>query len=161
MTDPLANANRRALLAIIHARPGLSFRALVQVSGLGSGTVRHHLTVMERHGLVWTLRVGSQLAHFGGSRPASADRRLAALAACCDPLDRALLDVVATQPVRGQRAFFEAAPATPRSSVMHRIQRLVTRGLLLRRDQGRWACYALAWQEQPWAAMATPQGVAA
>lgn len=49
---------RRKVLDLVVAEPGIHFRRLLQVSGLGSGTIHYHLSVLEREGYIQSRREG-------------------------------------------------------------------------------------------------------
>jgi hypothetical protein len=57
----LTHPVRAQLHDAAHARPGLILKDFVQVSGRAYAVVRHHVDVLERVGLLRTLRHGSQL----------------------------------------------------------------------------------------------------
>lgn len=50
--DLLENPRRSAVYQYVVAHPGANFREVVRGSLIASGTARHHLTILKRHGLV-------------------------------------------------------------------------------------------------------------
>jgi predicted transcriptional regulator len=145
---------RTAILDLLHERPGLCLRELGRELGIQMGTLRHHLSVLIRGGSVWTTQRGLRVLHF----PADVPRvPLVAIAAhVLDELDRQLLDL-ARRPIN-QKGVLDSAPVeVPRSTVQHRLRRLVAQGLLAARRQGRLIIYEA--QVRPQAVL--PVGVAA
>jgi hypothetical protein len=118
---------RQAILAVLAAHPGCTFRGVARQAGIPSGCVRHHLNVLERQSRAWSTRIGGRLAIFAGTKPDHA--QWVAVQHLPDSLDRRLLNLAANGPVRGQQTFFPACPDTPPSTVQHRLARLV-----------RWVC---------------------
>ena len=49
---------RKALMSHVEGQPGIHFRDLLRLSGLGSGTVHYHLYVLEREGFITCRRDG-------------------------------------------------------------------------------------------------------
>lgn len=132
----LEHPRRARLLAAITAEPGLTFRQLVQSTGIPAGTVRHHLTILERCGLVRIERDGGALRHF--LEGASPEDRLAVTLERRG-LDRVYAFVAVHGPVN-QKTILDAMPYS-RSTTQHKVQRLVQRGLMELKRQGRLCMY--------------------
>lgn len=124
------NANRERILSTLGAFPGQSFRAVARLSNLASGTARHHLELLVRNGFAWREHLGGRDAYFAGARPRQAEERALKVAQIVDALDRAILEVLANGPVRGQASFFAALPRRPRATIQVRLRRLTAWGIL-------------------------------
>lgn len=57
-SDVLELESRRSVLTIVGSHPGVHFRELQRLSGLGVGTLHYHLSVLERESLVVARREG-------------------------------------------------------------------------------------------------------
>ena len=136
------NPRRQAILEALVQHPGSSFRGLARRAGIPTGTCRHHLNMLERDRRAWSTRIGGRLAIFVGTKPAQAE--WVAVQHMPDALDRRLLTLVEHGPVRGQNTFLNAAADTPKSTVQHRLHRLVRWGVLRVHHQGRWLIYTLS-----------------
>ncbi len=152
---PQDPANRLAVLAAIRAQPGLTFRGVVRVSGIAAGTAGHHVAMLERAQHAWTIHVGFRRLHFPGPRPAMESDQARHLVAALDELDRSLLGFIAAHPGAAQGDVVKAFVPRQRSSIQHRLGRLVKRGFVATRLSGRYVLYT-AVTDVPVLAMATP-----
>jgi DNA-binding transcriptional ArsR family regulator len=121
--------NRRHVYESVAISPGIGFRQLVRASGLGAGTVRHHLNVLIRHGILDERRAGSRIAFFHAGATTPAWRGVVALR---DPSLRELHAFALTTPGSCQRFFIDAMARRgwPRTTTVHRLARLERHGLL-------------------------------
>lgn len=60
---------RRKVMDQIVARPGIHFRALLKATGLGSGTLHYHLSVLEREGFLRFDRMGREKRFYPRTAP--------------------------------------------------------------------------------------------
>lgn len=133
-----SHPRRQLILDLLQEQPGLCVRELARATGIQMGSLCHHLRLLARSGRVWTTKRGVRLLHF----PASVRcEPLAAIAAHdLDELDRLLLSL-ARRPIP-QKGVLDSAPeGVPRSTVQHRLARLVAQGLLATRREGRLLIY--------------------
>lgn len=137
--EALRHPRRSRIQALVAARPASTFRQLVRCSGIPAGTLRHHLSILSRTGLVRVERDGVRLRHF----PAGLDAR-ARLAATLER--QGLAEVYGFVAVHGpvsQHVVLDGLGG-PRSTTQHRLKRLVRFGVLSERPQGRRRLYAVA-----------------
>lgn len=128
---------RARLMAILAESPGLGLRQLGCRSGIPLGTLAHHLALLIRSGAVWTTRHGPRLLHFPAPRlDGPTPVRLAVEAHALDDFDRDLIAYLRAAP-QVQKRIIERYPDLPRSTVQHRLARLVKWGFLTVREQGR------------------------
>jgi DNA-binding transcriptional ArsR family regulator len=141
----LAVPNRRRVHQAVAADPGAGFLELVRACGLGAGTVRHHLTVLAKHGLVAERRHGARTAFFEARACGDAWRGVVALR---DPSLRLLHAAVAAAPGGSQSAFVQAMArhGWTRTTTQHRLARLERHGLL---RSGRGLRAKLYWASPP------------
>lgn len=64
VSDPLHNARRALLYRVVVANPGATFRQVAAKAGLAPGVARHHLSVLERNGLIVQRQHNSTLRFF-------------------------------------------------------------------------------------------------
>jgi predicted transcriptional regulator len=132
----------------VQATPGASFRQIVRETGIPAGTARHHLSVLIRRRRVWYTRMGCRLAHFTGERPQSGMGVIRAVTATFDELDGRLYLAARDQGPLCQKDLVAVAPdVVPRSTVQHRIKRLVRLGILRETPMGRRCMYAVRWSD--------------
>jgi DNA-binding MarR family transcriptional regulator len=86
--------SRQLLLRLIREHPGIHPRLLCRASGLGWGTVNHHLGMLERMGLV-RIRPGRPSRVFAAEVPAAHERGLVRLH---DATDLRILALLRHQP---------------------------------------------------------------
>jgi DNA-binding transcriptional ArsR family regulator len=130
---------RAAILQVVRETPGQNFLALGRRLGVAPGTLRHHLAVLTRTGLLRLEPVGSRLAIL----PADERRSPAVVALLCDPDLAALRDFVASRGRVYQRQIIQAFPA-PRSTTNNRLKRLAAGCALRVQRQGRCLFYEAA-----------------
>ena len=135
--------NRRRVLTVIAANPGVSFRVLARLCGMPSGTVRYHLEVLLRQERVWSVRYEVRLLHFAGARPPSPAAVAQAVRGTLDELDQRILVHVAQSPGLPQKSLLALGLAL-RSTMQNRLARLARRGFLAMHPQGRLRTYCLA-----------------
>jgi predicted transcriptional regulator len=122
----------------------LGFRSLARQSGIASGTARHHLGILERQDLIWTQRRDQRLLHFPGPKPALELQRANQVRATLDFVDRAFLAYVDARGCVHQKMVLAAYCMMPRSTVQHRLKRLVRWGVLTETWMGRYKAYRIA-----------------
>jgi predicted transcriptional regulator len=138
--DALDHPRRQQLLALIREDPGASFRAIARLLDMQAGTVRHHLNVLRRSGLI-VERIHGATTRFFDAEARDDDwvgtvlRRDADLATLHDWLK---LNPRASQ---GQVLHAMAAKGWQRSTTQHRLKRLVEGGLAAVFAQGRYKLY--------------------
>ena len=139
---PAPHPRRGAILALLEAEPGLCFRELMRRTGIGAGSLDHHVRRLVRAGMVWRVRHGPRILHFATDGPRRV--REAVMRHGLDPVDQAILAWSRTAGPRRQLAFLDAPPAQgmPRSSVQHRLGRLVRQGFLHADRKGRSLVYS-------------------
>lgn len=127
--DVLGLPNRRRIHDIVLEHPGISFRELVLSTGLGAGTVRHHLTVLVGHAIFVEQQFGARAVFFlTGAAPAQWE----SVVALRDQALRELHSVALAFPGGNQRAFVEimAERGWLRTTTVNRLARLERHGLL-------------------------------
>jgi predicted transcriptional regulator len=132
--DVLASSRRRAVLALVQARPGIHLRALSRELGVSTATVRHHLRHLFLHGLVVEAREGNRMAIYDAktSRPAPPlevlqDREMRRL--------HGWLEAEGGMPVASAVRHAMQAWGWSRSTAYHRLGRLVATGLAVQEMQ--------------------------
>lgn len=128
--DPLENDARQRVFEAVRAAPGTYIAGIVDRTDIPRSTVRYHLRVLEREGLVAGETIGGKHRY----APASAD--IALEAALEDGPTAAVLEAVARfEPVNvgGLADELDRAPST----VSHHLDRLVDDGLVERQRDGR------------------------
>lgn len=139
-----AEARRECIESAIQSHPGLSFRQVVAATRIPAGTTRHHLSVLVRAGRVWYTQLGGRLAHFAGAKPASAVMRRDVVAASFDEIDGRIYWHVRDEGPVSQGEILALFSDESKSTLQHRIKRLVRFGLLAERAQGRYKLYEVA-----------------
>lgn len=127
----LANANRRRILAAVQAEPGLTVTGLVERTGRAEVVVRHHLRMLERHGLIATRLDGRARRSYALDTRLDRDaitRRLLLNDATRRRLAEALLPGRVTQ-----RLLVERTGVSQRL-VSYHLRRLESAGLLVRHE---------------------------
>lgn len=137
--EALENPRRRQVLDEVTNNPGFSFSGLVRATGLATGTVRHHLTVLKRLGFIQSATRGNTIRFY----PVGIERsRRDALAVLQDPACRELCVKVAERPGIIQKELMDAfAPSMPRSTVQFKLIQLRTAEVLLATRVGRRLIY--------------------
>ncbi|MHB8634060.1 MAG: winged helix-turn-helix transcriptional regulator [Thermoplasmatota archaeon] len=135
--DPLVHPRRMTIYGYIRDHPGATFREVVRGGLAASGTTRHHLNILCRHGLVVERRHHHTLRFFENHGRFDAD--WADVVVLREPSLRVLQDWLQGHPGAHQREVV-AGMATlgwSRSTSQHRLRRLVDAGLVSVRPQGR------------------------
>lgn len=81
LSRPLSNENRRHVLQVIDANPGIHFRAIQRATGLGNGALVYALRVLSSAGLVHSTRVMGRKVYgiASGDGPGVPDALLASI----------------------------------------------------------------------------------
>lgn len=140
----LEHPKRQRIFAYIQEHPGANFREVSRETGIAAGTVRHHLTVLERAGHI------VEHAHQGTIR----------LFENHGKFDATWVDAVLLRepPLAQLHAWLKEHPSVPqkdaleamelqgwsRSTTQHRLARLVAGGVLTLRLQGRLKIYSVS-----------------
>jgi predicted transcriptional regulator len=139
--DQVMAGRRLVLVEILQAQPGLCFRALVRTSGLSAGTTAHHLGVLQRHELAWSIRHGPRRRFFAGRRPTDDVAVGMAREAGLDAAMTHVLAYVREHPMSAQLDIVAAFRSTPPSTVQHVLVRLEREQFLTRTFVGRYVRY--------------------
>lgn len=136
-----AGSGHVRVLRAVEDSPGLGFRELARRTGIPSGTLAHHVSLLTRSGAVWTKRHGARVLHFPAPRQDEpAPVRVVLEEHVLDALDRDLLAWVREGP-RVQKAVVARFSGHPRATVQHRLARLVKWGFLTASASGRCRVY--------------------
>jgi len=136
--------NRRLVHDAVVANPGIGFRELVRSTGLAIGTVRHHLTVLHRHGRIVEHVNGSSKAFF--ENHGKYDRDWQEVAVLRGRGLGALHEWIRLHPNASQKTMVEAMGARgwTRRATQHRLGKLVGQGLVVvAPSQGRLKLYTV------------------
>ena len=130
--DPLEHDTRAELYDLLQADPGTYLSAFVEASALDAslGTVRYHLRILEREGLVTSTKVGGKRRYYPiGTSPDALDIALESAAT------RAILQELTASPdtVSGLADRIDRDPST----VSHHLSRLDDDGLVERERDGQ------------------------
>ncbi len=130
---------RRRILDLMAGRPGWNPTELMQETGLAEGTIRYHLRVLQRHGLVAVEKSAGKLYYFvtesnGMSLPAQA------LALLQSQQNRLIAKAIYCQPGINQGAIAERLGRS-QSQIHARLGRLEKAQLVSRTRQGRCIVY--------------------
>lgn len=140
--EALEHPKRQRIFAYIQEHPGANFREVARQTGIASGTVRHHLTVLERAGHL------VEHAHQGTVRlfenHGKFDHNWADLVLLREPPLAQVNDWLKANPASPQKDVLEAFERLgwSRSTTQHRLARLVDGGLVSIRLQGRLKIYS-------------------
>lgn len=142
--EALEHPNRQRIYAYIQEHPGANFREVARMTGIASGTVRHHLTILERSGHIvehphqGTVRLFENHGKFDHNWSDVVLLREAPLAQV-----HAWLQVHPHSPQKDVLAAFEGL-GWSRSTTQHRLARMVEGGVVAMRLQGRLKIYSPA-----------------
>lgn len=128
--------NRQRILAVLDEHPGLCFRTLLRRTGLAAGILRHHVAVMERRGQLVVATCGQRVLHFTEETPPTPERIHEAMLQELGPDWQTLYDHVTRHPGQRQGTILDAFPDQSRSTVQHRLWRLVELDILRVRPVG-------------------------
>lgn len=138
--DALASPRRRELMERIDAHPGMSFRDIVRETGWISGTVRHHLSVLERTGVV------ERRPHKGTHRffPAGSTKDWQQVVVLRNPEARQLWEWLTAYPGVSQKQIIAATArwGWTRSTAQNRLKQLEEAGIVVFNLQGRYKIYS-------------------
>ncbi len=151
----LEHPRRRAIHGFVIDNPGTNFRDIVRETGVSSGTVRHHLTILERSGHLMERQFGGTVRFFENHGRYNATWSTVALLREPDLAD--LYNWLEAHPGSFQKDVLTGMEEQgwSRSTTQHRVSRLVDGGAVSMKTQGRWKCYAVKGSE-PWQAPGTP-----
>jgi DNA-binding transcriptional ArsR family regulator len=130
-SDPLDHEVRAAIHDHVTEHPGTYVSALGEAVDVSTSTVRHHLRILEREGLV-------EDAHVLGRRrlfPAGVDHP-AVTAALADETTADVMLALARHGPCGSGSLAEELDTSP-STVSHHLSRLEEAGVVVREDDGR------------------------
>lgn len=128
----LEHPRRRALQDLVEANPGIHFRDVLRLSGLGAGAARHHLRALVAVGQL-TVTQGPRYQCFF---PAGQDRRVTAVAGLLkSPVARGIVQSTGADPLSGQQLATRLGVAP--GAVSYHVQRLAQAGLVTQRREGR------------------------
>jgi predicted transcriptional regulator len=139
--EALEHPKRQQIYHYIQEHPGANFREVARNTSIAAGTVRHHLTVLERAGHVvehqhqGTVRLFENHGKF--------DHNWSDLVLLREPPLAKLHDWLKAHPGSPQKAALEAMELDgwSRSTTQHRLSRLVEGGVATIRLQGRLKIY--------------------
>ncbi len=142
--EALEHPKRQVIFAYIQEHPGANFREVARGTGIASGTVRHHLTVLERAGHVvehphqGTVRLFENHGKF--------DQNWSDLVLLREPPLGQLHAWLVGHPSSPQKDILEAfeLQGWSRSTTQHRLARLAEGSVVSVRLQGRLKIYAVA-----------------
>lgn len=145
----LEHPRRRAIFEHIQRNPGTSFRETARIVGMAAGTVRHHLNVLQRSGMVVERPHGATVRFFENHGKHDAD--WVEVVMLREPALKLLFDWLKQSPQSPQTAILEAMEVHgwSRSTTQHRLSRLVDAGLVTIRLQGRYKMYSIADRPPP------------
>lgn len=127
--EALDHERREAIMAAIESEPGVHLGALQRGLGIATGTLVHHLRVLERARLVETRRRSNRV-HFvpaGYRGPVETTR---------SPLQVRVLEAVRSVPGLSQSELAERL-GEPRNTVAYNVRRLIEDGQIEARREGR------------------------
>lgn len=136
-TLALEHPHRAAIYKAVRAEPGVGLRDLARGCLTPVGTTRHHLTILVRSGLLREERAGRRIAFL----PRGERRRPELLATLRDPDLGALRQAIARKGRLSQLQLRTHFAGMPRSTIQHRLRRLVEAGALRSFRQGRGIFY--------------------
>jgi predicted transcriptional regulator len=131
----LLSTPRQRLIDEVTAHPGISFEALRARAGCPGGAAGYHLHVLERAGILQSVKYGRYRRYFPATTPTLEAR---AVAVAANPSTGAVLDRVLAEgrPLRmGEVA--ASFPGVKRQNVSYHVHRLAEAGLLAVRRIGR------------------------
>ena len=153
--EALEHPRRKVIFEYIRQHPGANFREVARNTGIASGTVRHHLNVLERSGQIVEHPHGSTVRLF--ENHGKFNDNWSDVVLLREPALGVVHAWLKANPASPQKAVLEAMEAHgwSRSTTQHRLARLVNGGLATIRLQGRLKIYSTAIQPMP----APPSGL--
>lgn len=137
-----SNPNRERLLQLIEARPGLGLRDASRRSGIAHGALSYHVDYLIGEGRASSVRFGGRRLLFPG-KTAPQGKELACRVLLEEPPLYALYEWVRRHGPVAQNGILHHFQE-PRTTVQHRLDRLVRGGVLLTRWVGRSRLYEVA-----------------
>lgn len=154
--EALEHPKRQSIFAYVQEHPGANFREVARSTGIAAGTVRHHLTVLERAGhLVERQHLGTvRLFENHGKF----DHNWADVVFLREPPLAQVHDWLKEHVGSPQKSVLEAfeKQGWSRSTTQHRLARLVEGGLVSIRLQGRLKIYSVVERVAFKATLASP-----
>jgi hypothetical protein len=129
----LESPARASLVALVQANPGIHFKQMQRLSGMGNGVLVHHLHKLTGAGLLVARRMGKYTCYFA---PGASREGLAAVEALKAPGARRVLDTVRTASGLGPEAIAQRSGLAV-STVHYHVQRLERAGLVQVDREGR------------------------
>jgi predicted transcriptional regulator len=147
--DALEHPKRKHIFEFIQLHPGANFREVARSTGIASGTVRHHLTVLGRAGHIVEHHHASTVRLF--ENHGKFDNNWADLVLLREESLAKLHGWLMQHPQSPQKAILSAMELEgwSRSTTQHRLARLMEGGLLTIRLQGRLKIYNAVAQSKP------------
>jgi hypothetical protein len=128
----LDHPQRARILQVVEGRPGIHFNALLRETGLGNGTLSHHVDVLLQHRQLRRVEQGGYTCFF----PVGASAAEVAHASLKSPGSRRVLQAIQATPGRSNLDVAEATGLDP-ATVHYHVQRLVGAGLVDAARHGR------------------------
>jgi len=120
---------RRAILEVVERSPGIPLGVLITRLPYGSGTVYHHLQVLERAGLVTTMASGRRRLIYPTAPSATAPPDTRHLVLLSTPTARRIARVIVDRPGCSIGEIFLRTGASPRM-VYYNLKQLTAAGLV-------------------------------
>lgn len=130
-SDPLEHEARVEMLDAVEAAPGTYLSEIAEQADLPLSTVRHHVRVLEREGLVASAKVRGRRRFYPGGTEG-----LELAAAMNDEATATVLDALARLGPSSVSGLAEAVDRDP-STVTHHLKRLEEDGIVVRERDGR------------------------
>ncbi len=139
--NPGPHPRRDRILAVLRETPGLGLRELSRATGIATGCLGFHLSVLARQRLVWRVTLSPRLLHYAGTRPTEdVAVRCQIVEHALDDIDQGLVHALAC-PSTQKAVIALYAGRIPKSTVQARLYALCRRGLLSERRSGRCVLY--------------------
>jgi predicted transcriptional regulator len=131
----LLSTPRQRIIDVVAAHPGISFDALRARAGCPGGAAGYHLHILERAGVVQSVKYGRYRRYFPATMPTLEAR---AIAVAANPSTGAVLErVLAEGRPLSMGEVAASFPQVPRQNVAYHVHRLAEAGLLEVRRIGR------------------------
>ena len=149
LDQALEHPRRRRIFDYVRHHPGANFREVGRNTGIAAGTVRHHLNVLARSGIIVEHQHASTVRLFeniDAFRDCWADQVILR-----EPALAELYEWLHANPASPQRGALDAMRERgwSRSTTQHRLGRLVDAGLVGIKLQGRLKLYTAADRRRP------------
>ncbi|PKK85846.1 MAG: hypothetical protein CVT48_03675 [Thermoplasmata archaeon HGW-Thermoplasmata-1] len=127
--------NRRTIYELLKKNPGLSQSEVQKIIGVGWGTVRHHLAVLEREGYIKFAVCSRKKKCFPCDIPPAERKRMCVLS---DTANRDIVEII-----RGNLGITQsgivAATEFSQSTISCHLRELESAGIVRRERKGRWS----------------------